>query len=82
MDGIVAGWTLRIAYFPSPLVGEGGQLPIHPLDTIGGLRPPFFNWTPMLCIGYAKSASDEGFILAFIGIIKNPVGRPSDFRPE
>jgi hypothetical protein len=28
---------------------------------IGGFRPPFFNMTPMLCIGYAKSASDEGF---------------------
>src|SRR5258708_2223510 len=29
---------------------------------MGGLRPPFFsNRTPMLCIGYAKSAPDEGF---------------------
>jgi hypothetical protein len=23
MDGIVAGWALRTAYFPSSLVGEG-----------------------------------------------------------
>jgi hypothetical protein len=27
---------------------------------VGGLGPPFFNGTPMLCIGYAKAAPDEG----------------------
>jgi hypothetical protein len=27
---------------------------------MGGLRPPFFRRTPMLCIGYAKSVPDEG----------------------
>jgi very-short-patch-repair endonuclease len=28
---------------------------------VGGLRPPFFK-TQMLCIGCAKSATDEGFV--------------------
>src|SRR5207245_5328628 len=36
--------------------------PCRRLLTVGGLRPPFSNRTPMLCIGYAKSASDEGFV--------------------
>jgi hypothetical protein len=31
---------------------------------IGGLRPPFFDRTPMLRIGYAQSATDEGFASA------------------
>jgi hypothetical protein len=31
---------------------------------IGGLWPPFFNRTPMLCIGYAKFAPDEGSLSA------------------
>src|SRR6266852_5867514 len=33
---------------------------------IGGLRPPSFKRTPMLCIGYAKSVPDEGL---------RPIGR-------
>ena len=37
-------------FFPSPLAGEGG---------LGGLRRRLYR-TPMLCIGYAKSAPDEG----------------------
>src|SRR5258705_4002706 len=35
-------------------------LPLWEKVAVGGLRPPFFNRTPMLCIGYAKSAPDEG----------------------
>jgi hypothetical protein len=31
---------------------------------IGGLRPPFFSRTPMLCIGYAKSVPDQGLFLS------------------
>jgi hypothetical protein len=31
---------------------------------VGGLRPPFFNRTPMRCIGYAKSVPDEGSLSA------------------
>src|SRR5258707_4619525 len=36
-------------------------LPLWEKVAVGGLWPPFFNWTPMLCIGYAQSATDEGF---------------------
>src|SRR6266851_4864411 len=43
---------------------HGGSLPsLLPLwekVAVGGLRPPFFNRTPMLRIGYAKSVPDEG----------------------
>src|SRR5712671_1009577 len=43
---------------------HGGSLPsLLPLwekVAVGGLRPPFFNRTPMLCIGHAKSVPDEG----------------------
>src|SRR5229473_8253795 len=43
---------------------HGGSLPsLLPLwekVAVGGLWPPFFNRTPMLCIGYAKSVPDEG----------------------
>jgi len=35
-------------------------LPLWEKVATGGLRPPFFNGTPMLCIGYAKSVPDEG----------------------
>src|SRR5882757_6956221 len=35
-------------------------LPLWEKVAIGGLWPPFFNRTPMLCIGYAKSVPDEG----------------------
>jgi hypothetical protein len=31
---------------------------------IGGLWPPFLIRTPMLCIGYAKSATVEGSVSA------------------
>ena len=35
-------------------------LPMWEKVAIGGLRPPFFHRTPMLCIAYASSATDEG----------------------
>jgi len=35
-------------------------LPLWEKVAIGGLWPPFFNRTPMPCIGYAKSVPDEG----------------------
>jgi len=35
-------------------------LPLWEKVAVGGLRPPFFNRTPMLCIGHAKSVPDEG----------------------
>ena len=38
-------------------------LPLWEKVAIGGLRPPFFNRTPMLRIGYAKSVPDEGLWL-------------------
>jgi len=38
-------------------------LPLWEKVAIGGLRPPFFK-TPMLRIGYAKSATDEGSLSA------------------
>jgi hypothetical protein len=38
-------------------------LPLWEKVAIGGLSPPFFNSTPMLCIGYAKSVPDEGFTI-------------------
>jgi len=44
--------AVRGSRFPSPLCG--GKV------AIGGLRPPFSSKTPMPCIGYAKSATDEG----------------------
>jgi hypothetical protein len=39
-------------------------LPLQEKVAIGGLRPavPFSFSTPMLCIGYALSVPDEGFI--------------------
>ena len=43
---------VEVALFPSPLWEK---------VAVGGLGPPFFNETPMLCIGYAKSVPDEGF---------------------
>src|SRR6266478_6321362 len=45
----------NVDLLPSPLVGEGGQR-----------RPPaaVLNRTPMLCIGYAQSAPDEGSLSA------------------
>src|SRR5262245_12867726 len=38
-------------------------LPLWEKVAIGGLRPPFLG-TPMLCIGYANSATDEGSLSA------------------
>src|ERR1700738_1017004 len=35
-------------------------IPLWEKVAVGGLRPPFFNRTPMLCIGCAKSVPDEG----------------------
>jgi len=35
-------------------------LPLWEKVAIGDRRPPFFDRSPMLCIGYAKSVSDEG----------------------
>jgi hypothetical protein len=37
-------------------------LPLWEKVAIGGLRPPFFNRTPMLCIGYANSVPDEWYL--------------------
>ncbi|MEH2567664.1 hypothetical protein V1289_007291 [Bradyrhizobium sp. AZCC 2289] len=40
-------------------------LPLWEKVATGGLRPPFFfARTPMLCIGYTKSAPDEGSLSA------------------
>src|SRR5258708_36818574 len=41
-------------------LGASFLLPLWEKVAIGGLRPPFFNRTPRLCICYAKSATDEG----------------------
>src|SRR5215510_12033261 len=38
-------------------------LPVREKVAIGGLLPPFLG-TPMLCIGYANSATDEGSLSA------------------
>ena len=39
-------------------------LPLWAKVAIGGLRPPVLFGTPMLCIGYAQSAMDEGSVSA------------------
>src|SRR5258707_14575360 len=39
---------------------RNSPLPLWEKVAVGGLRPPFFNRTPMLCIGHAKSVPDEG----------------------
>src|SRR5260221_2151465 len=57
------GWMKRQAdYARSYRTGEAVLclLPLWEKVAVGGLRPPFFNRTPMLCIGYAKSVPDEG----------------------
>jgi hypothetical protein len=38
-------------------------LPLWEKVAVGGLRPPFFDRTPMRCIGYAKFVADEGVFL-------------------
>jgi hypothetical protein len=62
----------------SLLVGEGGHR--------AGLRPPFLR-TPTLCVGYAKSATDEGCVSAernaspaFASLRHKGRGNFSDYR--
>jgi hypothetical protein len=46
-------------------VATGGLLTFSPCGrSIGGLRPPFSDKTPMPCIGYGEAKTDEGFVSA------------------
>src|SRR5229473_1243311 len=42
------------------VISSSSLLPLWEKVAVGGLRPPCYHRTPMLCIGYAKSVPDEG----------------------
>src|SRR5712664_889343 len=50
-----------LGHFNQSYKSRSSLLPLWEKVAIGGLLPPSFKRTPMLCIGYAKSAPDEGF---------------------
>jgi len=56
---------LRAAAFSS--VNISSNAPLWEKVAIGGPRPQFLR-TPMLRIGYAKSATDEGFLSVNTGV--------------
>src|SRR6266849_2426776 len=59
--------------------GSHSLLPLWEKVAVGGPQPPFFSRTPMLRIGYAKSAPDEGLRRTPIDRNPSPVSNFAEF---